>query len=68
MIAKKKIKLMLYSKQNNLQKSKVKSSLTGYKRLSVRKEVKNRMLCDEKVQIGFTNSKEIVLTGLSRTT
>lgn len=59
---------MLYSKQNNLQKSKVKSSLTGYKRLSVRKEVKNRMLCDEKVQIGFTNSKEIVLTGLSRTT
>lgn len=58
---------MFYAKQSNLQKFKVKSSLTGYKRLSVRKEIQNRMLCDEKVQTGFTNREEIVLTGFSRT-
>lgn len=65
MIAKNNKKLMLYSKQNNLQKAKAKSSLTGYTRFSVRKEIQKRMLCDEKVQTGFSNKEEIVLTGFS---
>lgn len=59
---------MLYSKQNSSQKSKAKSSLTGYTRQSVRKGIQNRMLCDEKVQTGFINTEEIILRGFSRTT
>jgi len=33
----------------------------------VGKGIQKRMLCDEKVQAGFINTEEIVLTGFART-